>query len=285
THSQQVQQRPQQGINIDNNNNDVIELLDDDEGDTDVQVIDNPQHVSSSATTGNAGVKRLRPPETNSNTTITPGSTMHGYQQHQQQQNNYNHGRNHQSQSAHHHHQQQQQQQRKKIKPNRATDPRYMPFPQTHTPTWDNPLPPIPRLSGQNSNNRGGSNNQMKHFELSLLNLSEFTITGLPVTMDGRPSSVLGFRKIIKEVSRGHGKAVFERDDSAKVQQNNNNNNNNNSNYSSYMDNNENDESNSSVNWDGGKWRIPLVRSYTSLNESMYIYIYKLYHLFSWMRL
>ena len=205
-----------------------------------------------------AGVKRLRPPETNnSTTTIAPGSTLHSYQQHSQQQNNYNHGRNHQHQSAHHQHQLQQQQQKKQFRPNKVYEPRYINYPQTHTPTWDHPLPPMPRRSAQNSN-RGGSTSQMKHFELSLLNLSEFTITGLPVTMDGRPSSVLGFRKIIKEVSRGHGKAIFERDDAAKAALQNNNNNN--SRYPSYMDNNENDENNSSVNWDGGKWRIPLVR-------------------------
>jgi hypothetical protein len=64
-----------------------------------------------------------------------------------------------------------------------------------------------------------------------LLNLSEFTITGLPVGFLGRPSSVLGFRKVIKDVSRGHGKAVFDRDKEM--------------------------TSDDNVT-DGGKWRIPL---------------------------
>eukprot|EP00536_Pseudo-nitzschia_multiseries_P004452 jgi/Psemu1/237653/estExt_Genewise1.C_740023 len=92
--------------------------------------------------------------------------------------------------------------------------------------------------------------NSHKHFELSLLNVSEFTIIGLPVSFDGRPSSVLGFRKIIKEVSRGHGKPVFERDNpkshaniGGETSLTNNND------YGSHGD---------IDNPDGGKWRIPL---------------------------
>jgi hypothetical protein len=104
----------------------------------------------------------------------------------------------------------------------KAHDPVYLEFSPNHTPTWSNILPPLPAHN---------STDERKRFELSLLNVQEFTITGLTIgTFDGRRSSVLGFRKVIKEVSRGHGKAVFERDKEFR------------------------DESGT----DGGKWRIPL---------------------------
>jgi hypothetical protein len=80
--------------------------------------------------------------------------------------------------------------------------PYYVNLPPSFVPTWRVLLPPreIRRNDGQ------------KSFELSLLNVKEFTITGLPVTFEGPPSSITGLRKKIKEISRDHGKAVFERD-------------------------------------------------------------------------
>jgi hypothetical protein len=44
------------------------------------------------------------------------------------------------------------------------------------------------------------------------LNVSEFTIAGLPTTMDGYPTPVTNLRKIIRQMSREHGKAIYERD-------------------------------------------------------------------------
>ena len=241
-----------------NDKNDVIELLDDEEGDTDVQVINNQKMVPS------AGVKRMRPSEVSNHKpqSVIPGSTMYGYQS---QTPNYNYGRN--QYSTHIQSGDKRMQQQNNFKPNQASEPQYIDISPKHTPTWDNPLPPIPKLS-QNPTHRS---NQLKHFELSLLNVSEFTITGLPVTLDGQPSSVLGFRKSIKEVSRGHGKAVFQRDNT-KGQNNNTNNNNN---YSSYSMNN--NDNKTSEYLDGGKWRIPLVRSLKRLdytNVSMYYIMY-----------
>jgi hypothetical protein len=120
---------------------------------------------------------------------------------------------------------------RKAANPNvyKSQPHRYLPFPPGHRVTWEAPLRahPVPPAAMRS--------NEPKAFELSLLNVSEFTITGLPVTFDGRPSSVLGFRKIIKDVSRGHGRAVFERD----------------------KDPNNIEETNRVVG-DGGKWRVPL---------------------------
>jgi hypothetical protein len=81
-------------------------------------------------------------------------------------------------------------------------EPIYLDLPPEFEPTWTNPLPPqvLKRPVGHRS------------FELSLLNVKEFTITGLPITYEGPPTAVAGLRKMIKEVSKGHGKAVFERD-------------------------------------------------------------------------
>lgn len=72
--------------------------------------------------------------------------------------------------------------------------------------------------------------NSAKYYELSLLNVSEFTISGCPTGFLGRPCRVQGLRKLIKQCSRGHGKAVFDVDK----------------------------EGASDENPDGGKWRIPL---------------------------
>jgi hypothetical protein len=94
-------------------------------------------------------------------------------------------------------------------------EPSYINLPPDFVPTWET-LFPVERVKKQ----------EFKSFELSLLNVQEFTITGLAVKYEGPPSSVTGLRLKIKEISKPHGKAVFERDKEG---------------Y-------------------GGKWRIPLVR-------------------------
>jgi hypothetical protein len=74
-------------------------------------------------------------------------------------------------------------------------------IPEDHVPTWDLPLPlGIYRMA------RGP-----RRFELSLVNVKEFTITGLPTGYDKPPSSLDGLRKTIKEISKDHGTAVYER--------------------------------------------------------------------------
>ena len=90
--------------------------------------------------------------------------------------------------------------------------PIYLHWPRGFTPTWEKLTPDPPKQK------------QRKAFRLSLLNVSEFTFEGLPVTMDGPPTSISGLRSTIKSVSRDHGKAVYEK----------------------------------SSNGVGGKWRIPL---------------------------
>ena len=251
---QQEQQEQQQQQQQQGSNEEVIELLDDDDGETDAQPEKHPQMAAD--TVMSAGVKRSRPLETNSHhysRPIVPGSNLNGYQSHNHQ---YARSNNHYrppapgSQTAALSQLKSRQQNiDNSIRRDKASEPRYIRLPPNHIPTWDNPLPPLLRETPAHTN-------QHKHFELSLLNVSEFTITGLPVSFDGRPSSVLGFRKIVKEVSRGHGKAVFERDVPKE------NNDDTGSNFPSYTSN---VQDNSYESPDGGKWRIPLVRS----NDSM----------------
>jgi hypothetical protein len=220
---------------------DVIELLDDDT-ETVVQQSQQPRMATGAIVT--SGVKRSRPTEINANHNtkpIVPGSTLQGYQSHS---NQYVHSNN------------------QRVQPSGlqtaananmirrrdvSSEPQYISLPADHIPTWEHPLPPLVRPSQAYTNG-------YKHFELSLLNVSEFTITGLPVTLDGRPSSVLGFRKIVKEVSRGHGKAIFERDN---PKQNTDNLTNSSSSFNAGQYSSHGEDANP----DGGKWRIPLVRS------------------------
>lgn len=74
-------------------------------------------------------------------------------------------------------------------------------IPKGHVPTWNLPLPhAVYRMA-----------TGPRRFELSLVNVKEFTITGLPTGYDRPPSSLDGLRKKIKELSKEHGKAVYER--------------------------------------------------------------------------
>ena len=81
--------------------------------------------------------------------------------------------------------------------------PRYIKLPSKFVPSWPD-LVPDPPTQVKPVENRA--------YELSLLNLEQFTITGLPVTNEGPPSSVAGLRKKIKEISKDYGKAIYERE-------------------------------------------------------------------------
>lgn len=73
-------------------------------------------------------------------------------------------------------------------------------------------------------------------FQLSLLNINEFTIIGLPTRPDGPPTSLEGLRIPIRKISKSHGKAIFDQGaastsaggavDAALLDDNDNNNNN-----------------------------------------------------------
>lgn len=93
--------------------------------------------------------------------------------------------------------------------PHGIDSPEYLDLPAGFTPTWKLMLPTQPRHEPAASQ---PNRSQQKYFELSLLNVNEFTITGLATRFEGPPTPVTGLRGVIKQISRDHGKAVYERD-------------------------------------------------------------------------
>jgi SWI/SNF-related matrix-associated actin-dependent regulator 1 of chromatin subfamily A len=81
----------------------------------------------------------------------------------------------------------------------------YFDLPPDFTPSWEHVLPP-PSVVRSVDNAL-----QPKAFLLSLLNVNEFSLTGLPVSsMDVRPTPISGMRVPIRKISRTHGKAEYE---------------------------------------------------------------------------
>lgn len=89
-------------------------------------------------------------------------------------------------------------------------EPVYVPLPYGFVPTWHELVPVKPKPQAQPQYQH--RSNERKYFQLSLLNVNVFTITGLPISFDGPPTSISGMRVPIRQVSREHGKAVYERD-------------------------------------------------------------------------
>lgn len=85
-------------------------------------------------------------------------------------------------------------------------DPIYLDTVPGFVPCWEELMPakPIPNAP-----------QKMRSFQLSLLNVSEFTITGLRVgdEYNGYMTSLAGLRSHIKYISKGHGNAYYERDE------------------------------------------------------------------------
>ena len=112
--------------------------------------------------------------------------------------------------------------------------PQYVLLPPDFVPRWSRFLPRHKRK-------------EFRSFELTLLNVREFTITGLPVSFDGKPSSVAGLRSEIKRISKQcGGKAVYDRN--ADLRDEN----------GDEID--DGDNYNNNVSPEEGRWRIPLVR-------------------------
>jgi hypothetical protein len=82
--------------------------------------------------------------------------------------------------------------------------PAYLDLPPDFVPTWSTLIPP--------SLVKPPKRSTKKAYELSLINLSEFTITGLPLYHQGPPTPISGLRPVIKRISREHGNAAFEKD-------------------------------------------------------------------------
>mmetsp|Transcript_22862 Transcript_22862/g.26058 ORF Transcript_22862/g.26058 Transcript_22862/m.26058 type:complete len:1300 (+) Transcript_22862:141-4040(+) len=112
-------------------------------------------------------------------------------------------------------------------------EPQYITIHPGHIPTWRNLLP-NGFLAAQKAKEELSSQN--KCFLLSLVNMSEFTVTG--VSPDGirQATSIKGLRSHIRQFSREYGKAIFDRDDNDLL--------------------------------DGGRWRIPL-----GAYQSFFIYL------------
>ena len=89
------------------------------------------------------------------------------------------------------------------------SNPLYDPPTSGFVPTWQNLVPTVTTSSLPSQQGK-----RWKSFQLSLLNVSEFTITGMRVgdEYSGYMTSVSGLRSTIKKISKGHGNAFFERD-------------------------------------------------------------------------
>jgi hypothetical protein len=123
--------------------------------------------------------------------------------------------------------QQGQHQQRAQIIPDH---PEYLQFPEGFQPTWSQMTPPSrkPILPAPQQSSHT-LQPQKKLYRLSLLNVHEFTIEGMSPQWNMPPSSISGLRVPIRQISRKHGKSVYEFD-----------------------------RDENGVRSGGGKWRIPL---------------------------
>lgn len=88
---------------------------------------------------------------------------------------------------------------------NAYLEPSYLSMPPGFTPSWKELAP---RKQTPNA-----APPKWKAYRLSLLNVSEFTITGAQLQLGDRPTSLLGLRGTIKSIAKEHGgKAFFQRD-------------------------------------------------------------------------
>uniref|UniRef100_A0A7S3P599 Helicase ATP-binding domain-containing protein n=1 Tax=Amphora coffeiformis TaxID=265554 RepID=A0A7S3P599_9STRA len=93
---------------------------------------------------------------------------------------------------------------------NQLEKPVYVSLDSANLPTWRTLVPPP--VAYRKPPPTDVRLNHQRRFRLSLLNVNEFTITGLPTYMDGPPTPLTNLRTAIRQISRDHGKAVFDRD-------------------------------------------------------------------------
>lgn len=84
-----------------------------------------------------------------------------------------------------------------------------IPMKPGYIPTWKRLLPREFLIARKE---REEMATERKHYSLSVLNVNEFTISGVSLWSGARPSSVRGLRAQIRRFSSDYGKAVFERD-------------------------------------------------------------------------
>jgi len=94
------------------------------------------------------------------------------------------------------------------------SQPIYMAFPLGFKPTWKHLTPPpVPGPSQpQPQRQQQAQHAGPKIYQLSLLNVNEFTIEGLSSGYGMPATSIAGLRVPIRQVSRKYGKSVYERD-------------------------------------------------------------------------
>ena len=233
-----AQQQPPQPVALaaDDDDDDVIELSSDD-GEDDIDSVDGVDPASSSnvarmPVSGGAASYQARvasvPTWMQSSTgnvnmaattgggygqhIVQPGHSLSGYH-HQQQQNNnqYNNlsvAPSHQYgfQPTATNYQPRHQMVSSHIPAVAFDTPQYITLPADFTPTWKK------LISADFIRPKAKPVQQKKAFQLTLVNLKEFTITGLALHPDGPPTPVAGLRAVIKRISREHGKAIFEKD-------------------------------------------------------------------------
>ena len=142
----------------------------------------------------------------------------------------------------------------------------YFRLPSDFVPTWKQFLP----ITNTNNSHSAmsSSQQQQRRFQLTLLNVNEFTIEGLPVRYEGPPTSIMGLRVPIRKISKAHGgKAIFNQsnqhedgtpmnDDNEKRQKKDN--------HDDDNDNHDDDDENVVANHqqrqqqNTGRWHIPL---------------------------
>ena len=77
--------------------------------------------------------------------------------------------------------------------------------------TWDTSWKQMFPTTHRQGNNAAASSSGAKVYRLSILNVNQFTISGLPPRFDVPPTSLTGLGPVIRKISRTHGKAEFDR--------------------------------------------------------------------------
>jgi hypothetical protein len=94
--------------------------------------------------------------------------------------------------------------------------PVYVPYPPGFRPTWAALMPDLrprpPPVAAAEAATAGPP--RRKRYKLSLLNVNQFTITGLPPEYNEPPTSIAGLRVPIRQIARDHGRAVFDQEPS-----------------------------------------------------------------------
>lgn len=91
--------------------------------------------------------------------------------------------------------------------------PHYLSYPPNFKPTWALLVPPPPQKIAPLQQPAGAASlGQVKVYQLSLLNVNEFTIEGVSPRFGMPLTSISGLRVPIRQISRTHGKSVYQRD-------------------------------------------------------------------------